>query len=120
MILHHAEAILIYDLDGALDELETILLTTSLPMAEVVGSGGGEAQVTQRLRRSLSAAGWGKHNFEVKQVVDGKPRAAHTHEIDHVKVFGEHTAAMEMAFSLWPGDAGMSRLPPFHRDRQIA
>jgi hypothetical protein len=99
MALHHAEAILTHDLPGALDELEKILLTARLPIREVIESGGGEAQITQRLRRALAADGWVKHNFEVKQVVDGTARAAHTHEIDHVKKFGEHTAAMEIEWS---------------------
>ncbi len=97
--LHHAEAILTHDLDGALVELESILLSTSLPMVEVIQSGGGESQITQRLRRALAAVGWKKHNFEVKQVVDGAARASHTHEIDHVKVFGNHTAALEIEWN---------------------
>lgn len=99
MALHHAEAILTHDLPGALGELEAVLLTASLPITEIIRGGGGETLVTQRLRNSLAAIGWEKHNFEVSQMVDNVPREARTHEIDHVKAFGNHKVAMEIEWN---------------------
>lgn len=97
--LHHAEAILTHDLSGALDELETILSQINLPIEELVRGGGGEGALTQRLRNSLNACGWLKHNFRVVQTVDGVDREARTHEIDHVKEFSSHKIALEIEWN---------------------
>ena len=69
----HAEAIMLHDFPELVDELEGALLGISLPMTEIIGGGGGEAKMTQRLRRGLAAMQWTKHNFELKKIVDGVP-----------------------------------------------
>lgn len=47
---NHAEAIIRHDFADLIGELEGALKATSLPMTEIIGGGGGEAKVTQRLR----------------------------------------------------------------------
>ena len=83
--LSHAKSILTGDFPGALAELATVLQDLRLPITEIIGSGGGETQFTQRLRRSLASRGWPKHIFEVAKTIDGVPRESTSHEVDHVK-----------------------------------
>lgn len=85
----HAEAILSVDFPGASGELERALLDTTIPIEEIIASGGGEAKGTQRLRRALAALGWRKMNFVVQKVINGVPRESQSHEIDHVKIFDD-------------------------------
>ena len=59
----HAQAILSVDFPDIVRELEQALLDVRLPIAEMVGSGGGEAQLTQRLRRGFHALGWRKRQY---------------------------------------------------------
>ena len=88
LALHHAEAILKYDMPSAARELEGALLNVSIPIEELIRVGGGEGQVTQRMRKTLSEKyGWKKHIFEIKKIVDGKEKESVSHEIDHVKEF---------------------------------
>lgn len=70
-----------------MQEIETALGGFRIPIAEIIGSGGGEAHGTQRLRRTLAGLGWEKHTFEIKKIINGKERESVTHEIDHVKSF---------------------------------
>lgn len=99
-MLHHAEAILTHDMPGAAAELESVLAGARLPSEELVRGGGGEGQLTQRLRRALNdERGWRKHNFEVKRVVDGVERESTSHEIDHVKTFPTGTFALEIEWN---------------------
>ena len=64
LTLHHAEAILKHDMGDAVNELEAVLDAVVIPVEELVRGGGGEGQLTQRLRKALSDAyGWKKHNF---------------------------------------------------------
>lgn len=81
----HAKSILTGEFPGALVELERVLANLELPITEIIGSGGGETKFTQRLRKSLAAMGWVKHNFEIMKVVDGIPRESTSHEVDHVR-----------------------------------
>lgn len=81
----HARSILSGEFSGALDELGSVLGDLSLPITEIIGSGGGETKFTQRLRKSLSDLGWKKHNFEIKKTVDGVQRESTSHEVDHVR-----------------------------------
>ena len=83
----HAEAILRHDFAAAVGELETALLGVDIPITELIGSGGGEAKGTQRLRRALDAQGWRKHHFEIKKIINGVERESTSHEVDHVRVF---------------------------------
>ena len=85
--LSHALAILSVDFPTALAELEETLLTTTIPIEEIIAGGGGEAKGTQRLRRSLSAKGWAKTTFVVEKRINGVPRESQSHEVDHVRSF---------------------------------
>ncbi|HEY5791947.1 MAG TPA: BglII/BstYI family type II restriction endonuclease [Chthoniobacterales bacterium] len=98
-VLHHAEAILLHDMPQALVELEGALLELQIPVLELVQGGGGEALVTQRLRRQLAELGWEKHNFVIKRTVDGIEKESRSHEIDHVKNFSRGTVALEIEWN---------------------
>jgi hypothetical protein len=94
LALHHAEAIVTYDMPEAEREIEDVLLDLDIPVTEIVAGGGGEAQGTQRLRRALAERGWVKRNISIKKSVrweedaDEQVVASLSHEIDHVKTFG--------------------------------
>ena len=83
----HAAAILEKDFREAVNELESALLSVSIPITEIIGSGGGEAKGTQRLRRSLHAQKWQKHHFEIRKIINGVERESTSHEVDHVRLF---------------------------------
>lgn len=55
LFISHAEAILASDFSQVLAELESTLQALTLPISEIIGSGGGETKFTQRLRRALAA-----------------------------------------------------------------
>ena len=99
----HAAAILQHDFPNAWREIEDCLLDFSIPIEEVIGSGGGEAKGTQRLRRSLTERGWKKLNFVVEKTINGVPREATSHQVDHVKTFprssGSETIALEIEWN---------------------
>lgn len=83
----HAEAILRNDFPEVADQLEKILLKSTVPIEEIIGSGGGETKGTQRLRRALHDAGWRKHEFKVQRTIDGIARESISHEVDHIARF---------------------------------
>lgn len=95
----HAQAIILHDFPELVDELEGALLNISLPITEIIGGGGGEAKMTQRLRRGLAALHWTKHNFELKKTVDGIPKESISHEIDHVRRAENGTFALEIEWN---------------------
>lgn len=98
--LHHAEAILKHDMTDAVTELEKVLLNVEIPVEELVRGGGGEGEMTQRLRRALAdECGWKKHSFEIKKIVDGEEKESISHEIDHVKRFKTGTFALEIEWN---------------------
>lgn len=99
LALHHAEAILNHDMPEALTEIERVLGDIELPVEELVRGGGGEGQLTQRMRRALAKCGWNKHNFEIKKIVDGEEKESVSHEIDHVKRFASGTFALEIEWN---------------------
>lgn len=100
LALHHAEAILEHDLGGASQEIESALDSVILPIEELVRGGGGEAGLTQRIRRQFAEEfGWRKHNFTIQRIVDGKEKESISHEIDHVKEFNGHTFALEIEWN---------------------
>src|SRR5262249_45673217 len=88
----HAEAILSVDFPSALDELADVLGNQRIPIEEIIGSGGGEAKGTQRLRRGLAAKEWSKTKFEIQKIVNGVQRESISHEIDHVRSFPSESA----------------------------
>jgi hypothetical protein len=95
----HAEAILGVDFPEVAKQLDEVLLFSTIPIEEIIGSGGGETKGTQRLRNALAAHEWRKHNFIVQRIIDGVEREAQSHEIDHVKTFGAGTIAMEIEWN---------------------
>lgn len=99
LVSNHAEAILSVDFSEQVAELVDALLDFSLPMAEIIGSGGGEAPSTQRLRRRLADANWIKHNFMVETKIDGETREAVSHEIDRIRRCENGVIAMEIEWN---------------------
>lgn len=95
----HAEAILGADFPDVVVQLEEALLALTIPITEIVGSGGGEAQLTQRLRRNFADLGWRKRNVEITKVVDGVERESITHEIDHFHTTEKGTFALEIEWN---------------------
>lgn len=95
----HAKAILSVDFPEVAEQLEGVLLSSTIPIEEIIGSGGGEAKGTQRLRRALAAHEWRKHIFVVQRIIDGVEREAQSHEIDHVKTFAAGTIAFEIEWN---------------------
>lgn len=95
----HARAILSVDFPDAVAELEEAIGGLSIPIEEIVGSGGGESQGTQRLRRALADLGWLKMNFTVEKRINGVAREAISHEIDHVKTFDAGVIACEIEWN---------------------
>lgn len=99
MTRNHAEAILERDFPDEVAELVGALRDVSVPVEELIASGGGEAASTQRLRRALSDTGWKKHSFEIVLLIDGVPKDAVTHEIDHVRYAAAGTIALEIEWN---------------------
>jgi hypothetical protein len=95
----HARAILEIDFPEVAEELEDVLLGSTIPIEEIIRSGGGETKGTQRLRNALRARQWNKHNFIVERTINGVPREAQSHEVDHVRTFGAGTVALEIEWN---------------------
>lgn len=98
-IRNHAGAILSVDFGKQVEELEGALLDFVVPVEELVGSGGGEARSTQRLRRRLYEEQWKKHNFDFKLIVDGRETVSTSHEIDHVRWTERGVLALEIEWN---------------------
>ncbi|MBV9929555.1 MAG: restriction endonuclease [Alphaproteobacteria bacterium] len=100
----HARAILAVDFPGVEAELQDVLLNATIPIEEIIASGGGEAKGTQRLRRGLQAQGWATITFTVEKLINKQPREAISHKMDHVKTYdlpdgGQGTVAMEIEWN---------------------
>lgn len=95
----HALSILSVDFPIAIEELESALEGVSIPIEEIIGSGGGETKGTQRLRRALNELGWKKINFEIKKTINGVERESISHEVDHVRSFKNGTIALEIEWN---------------------
>lgn len=95
----HAKAILGVDFPDIAAQLEEVLLASTIPIEEIIGSGGGELKGTQRLRNALKQRGWHKHNFVVQRIIDGVEREAQSHEVDHVLAFKAGTVALEIEWN---------------------
>lgn len=98
-IRNHAGAIFSVDFPDQVAELEEALLEVSIPVEEIVGSGGGEALSTQRLRKRLYEAKWPKHNFRFQLIVDGVETVGTSHEIDHVRTAPGGRIALEIEWN---------------------
>ncbi|HEY1752212.1 MAG TPA: BglII/BstYI family type II restriction endonuclease [Caulobacteraceae bacterium] len=95
----HAAAILGVDFADAVAELEQVLHGVSIPIEEIIGSGGGETKGTQRLRRALAETGWTKANFKIEKIINDKPRESISHEIDHVRHHPKGVIALEIEWN---------------------
>lgn len=95
----HAAAILEKDFPAALKELEAALLELTVPITEIIGSGGGETKGTQRMRRAFNDVGWQKFIFEIRKIINGVEREAISHEVDHVKGFDGYKLALEIEWN---------------------
>src|ERR1043166_8359850 len=82
----HALAILEIDFLDAAKELEEVILNQSIPIEEIIGSGGGETKGTQRLRNGLAAKRWLKETFTITKTINGEPRESISHKVDHVRL----------------------------------
>lgn len=96
---YHADAILRHDFPDAVGELDRILKAVSIPVVELVRGGGGEAQITQRLRRSLQEHQWSKRIIRVEKRLNDLTTFAQSHEIDHMKDFERGTIALEIEWN---------------------
>jgi hypothetical protein len=95
----HAAAILEIDFPAAMEEIEAALSSFEIPIAEIIGSGGGETKGTQRMRHALSDLGWKKVHFEIKKTINGVERESVSHEVDHAKQFNGNTVALEIEWN---------------------
>lgn len=95
----HAKAIVAADFPDVASQLEDVLLASTIPIEEIIGSGGGEAKGTQRLRNALKTRGWSKHQFVVQRIIDGVEREAQSHEVDHVRNFDGGMVALEIEWN---------------------
>ena len=95
----HAAAILEKDFPEAVEDLEGALRDLTIPISEIIGSGGGETKGTQRMRRALNDVGWDKFIFEIRKIINGIERESISHEMDHVKRFGGNTLALEIEWN---------------------
>jgi hypothetical protein len=62
-----------------------VLEGVTIPIEEIIASGGGEAKGTQRLRKALFEKGWKKGRFTIVKKINDVKKEAITHEIDHVR-----------------------------------
>jgi hypothetical protein len=95
----HAEAILAIDFPEVAEQLGKILSAATIPIEEIIGSGGGETKGTQRLRRALHEQGWQKHKFLIQRTIDGIERESVSHEVDHIARFAAGTIALEIEWN---------------------
>lgn len=98
-VMNHAEAILSVDFPGVAADLIEVLSAFRMDAREVIGSGGGQAPSTMRLRDALYAKDWPKHEFKVTTVVDGVQREFISHEIDHVHRAPAGVLALEIEWN---------------------
>ncbi len=97
--LNHARAILNVDFPEVLSEVQEVLSNFSITVESLVRGGGGEHDLTQRLRVAFASRGWRKHNFEVEKLIDGQRRESQSHEVDHVRRLKEGNVALEIEWN---------------------
>ena len=96
---NHAGAILSRDFATELADLCAMLLGVRIKCTELLEGGGSEAPPTRRLRRNLTAAGWGKRSIVIRKTVDGAPSSSRSHEIDHVHYGEAGVLALEIEWN---------------------
>lgn len=97
--LSHALAILSADFPDVLTELEGALGRLTIPIEEIVGSGGGVTKGTQRLRNDLESIGWHKAVWTIERTINGVARESKSHEVDHVRTFPNGVIALEIEWN---------------------
>lgn len=95
----HAAAILKGDFPDALLEIDNILSDFEIPVESLVRGGGGEHELTQWLRHKFRGAGWPKHNFVIRKLIDEDERESISHEIDHVRNMQNGVIALEIEWN---------------------
>ncbi len=100
----HALAILQVDFPDAAKELEEVILNQSIPIEEIIGSGGGETKGTQRLRNGLTAKKWFKETFTIEKKINNEIRESVSHKVDHVRIVerpdqGRYRIALEIEWN---------------------
>jgi hypothetical protein len=95
----HARAILLSDFAVPMKELVDVLGNVTVPIEEIVASGGGEAKGTQRLRRALFDKGWRKGRFTIVKKINEVEKESITHEVDHVRSADNGTLALEIEWN---------------------
>ncbi len=95
----HADAILALHFQGVIEEIGEAVGGVEIPIVEIIAGGGGEAKVTQRLRRRLQSRGWRKRNFAVEKRINARVTYASSHEVDHVKNFAAGMVALEIEWN---------------------
>ena len=96
---NHARAILEQDFREPLAELCRALLSAEVGAVELIRGGGGEAGLTQRLRRDLTERGWRKRKIVIRKIVDDNERSSISHEIDHVRETERGAVALEIEWN---------------------
>lgn len=96
---YHADAILHRHFPEASDDLDRVISGILIPTGELVRSGGGEARVTQRLRKALGEKGWSKKTFYVEKKINDRTTFAQSHEVDHVKQYAHGSLALEIEWN---------------------
>jgi Restriction endonuclease BglII len=99
MALQHAEAIIRHDLPQLETDLTDVLSKLRISSEELVRGGGGESGVTQRVRKTLASNGWAKQNFVIEKKINGKSSSSTSHEVDHVKSYGDWRVALEIEWN---------------------
>ncbi len=97
---HHAGAILQLEMTEALSNIESVLENIRIPVIELIKGGGGEGELTQRMRTAFSKQyNWTKHSFRIRKIIDDVEREAITHVVDHFKVFEAGNFALEIEWN---------------------
>lgn len=128
-----ADVILEKIFSDELNEILEVLNTFEITDTELVLGGGGEAELTQRLRRALAERGWDKAHFtigkrlEVRRGKNGEPLkeielGSPSHEIDHVRVSDNGTLALELEWNNKDPfyDRDLENFQRLHHDQAIA
>ncbi|MBT6461930.1 MAG: restriction endonuclease, partial [Opitutae bacterium] len=119
---HHANAIFDGVFPSLAEEIEEVLSRLKIKVSELVAGGGGEASMTQRLRRELTDSGWKKHEFIVEKLIDGVSTISQTHEIDHVRRHENSTIGLEIEWNNKDPfyDRDLENFSRLHADSAIA
>lgn len=111
---HHAGSLIATEFAEIGADLTAALSNLSIKASTIVGSGGGETDITQTLRRTLTQLGWRKRNIQIDktvikyegtigkstyQEIDRTTAQSLSHEIDHVKQFASGTALLEIEWN---------------------